>query len=113
MELYKRFLLIIVAAACVAGAVCGILIAKDNTERRFLGAQKQLPITEELFSSQNSTLKTQNCISSRTHWYASRGAPSGRRITPQYVNPAFVTAACMGRLSAWVSTRTLSQRALQ
>ncbi len=48
MELYKRFLLIIVAAACVAGAVCGVLIAKDNTERRFFGTQQQLPVTEEL-----------------------------------------------------------------
>ncbi len=48
MELYKRFLLFIVAVACVAGAVCGVLIAKDNTERRFFGAQKQLPVTEEL-----------------------------------------------------------------
>ncbi|MBQ6066970.1 MAG: hypothetical protein IJK89_09110 [Clostridia bacterium] len=49
MELYKRFLLIVVAAACIAGTICGVLIAKDNTERRFLGAQQQLPVTEELF----------------------------------------------------------------
>ena len=51
MELYKRFLLFIVAVACAAGAVCGVLIAKDNTERRFFGTQKQLPVTEELLFS--------------------------------------------------------------
>ena len=51
MELYKRFLFFIVAVACAAGAVCGVLIAKDNTERRFFGAQKQLLMTEELFFS--------------------------------------------------------------
>lgn len=48
MSLYKRFLLFIVAVACVAGTICGVLIAKDNTERRLLGATKQLPVTEEL-----------------------------------------------------------------
>ena len=51
MSLYKRFLLFIVAAACVAGVICGVLIAKQNTERRFLGAQKQLPVSEELLLS--------------------------------------------------------------
>ena len=78
MELYKRFLLIIVAAACVAGAICGVLIAKNNTERRFLGAEQQLPVTE---SCCFSILNTQN--SPLHHWYASRGEPSGRWITPQ------------------------------
>lgn len=45
MSLYRRFLLFIVTVACVAGAICGVLIAKDNTERRFLGTEKQLPVT--------------------------------------------------------------------
>ncbi len=50
MSLYRRFILFIAAAACVAGTICGVLIAKDNTERRFFGKEKQLPVTEELLS---------------------------------------------------------------
>ena len=50
MDLYKRFLLFIAAVACAAGAVCGVIVARDNTERRLYGAgtlQQQTPITEE------------------------------------------------------------------
>ncbi len=60
MELYKRFLLLIAAAACAAGAVCGVIIAKANTERRLYGdlpAEQETAIAQEedgtlsLFSS--------------------------------------------------------------
>ena len=37
MDLYKRFLLVVAAVVCAAGAVCGVLVAKANTERRLLG----------------------------------------------------------------------------
>ena len=46
MELYKRFLLVIVAAACLAGAICGVIVAKNATERRLYGT-KQPPVSGE------------------------------------------------------------------
>ena len=50
MDLYKRFLIFVAAVGCTAVAICGILTAKRNTERRLYGEQKQLPVTEELLS---------------------------------------------------------------
>ena len=50
MDLYNRFLIIVAAVVCTAAAICGILTAKRNTERRLYGEQKQLPVTEELLS---------------------------------------------------------------
>ena len=47
MILYKRFLLIITVIACTAGALCGVMTAKINTERRLYGEQKTLPAQEE------------------------------------------------------------------
>ena len=50
MDLYKRFLLVIAAVMCAAGAVCGVIVARANTERRLYGAgeiRQNTPITEE------------------------------------------------------------------
>lgn len=45
MELYKRFIIVAAAVSCAAAAVCGVLIAKDNTERRLYGTSEQV-VTE-------------------------------------------------------------------
>ncbi len=50
MDLYKRFLIFVAAVGCTAAAICGILTAKRNTERRLYGIQEQLPVAGELFS---------------------------------------------------------------
>ena len=42
MELYKRFIIVAAAIICAAAAVCGGLIAKDNTERRLYGTNEQI-----------------------------------------------------------------------
>ena len=50
MDLYKRFLLVIAAVMCAAGAVCGVIVAKANTERRLYGespAEQQTEIIRE------------------------------------------------------------------
>ena len=49
MKLYRRFLIFVAAVGCTAAAICGILTAKRNTERRLFSKQEQLPIAEELF----------------------------------------------------------------
>ena len=41
MALYKRFLLVIAAISCAAGVICGVIIAKTNTERRMYGETSQ------------------------------------------------------------------------
>ena len=47
MELYKRFLLIIAAVSCAAAVICGVLIAKTNTERRLYGETHQQRVVTE------------------------------------------------------------------
>ena len=46
MALYKRFLLVIAAIACAAGVICGVIIAKANTERRLYGEKQQREVME-------------------------------------------------------------------
>ena len=46
MALYKRFLLVIAAISCAASVICGVIIAKTNTERRVYGEKQQREVME-------------------------------------------------------------------
>ena len=49
MELYKRFLVVIAAIACAAAVVCGVIVAKNNTEKRLYGeTRQQREVTDDL-----------------------------------------------------------------
>ena len=50
MELYKRFIIVAAAIICAAAAVCGVLIAKDNTERRLYGTNEQIMTEGAVFT---------------------------------------------------------------
>ena len=62
MALYKRFLLIIAAICCTAAVICGVIIAKTNTDRRLYGETQQqreageagLPLSFSVFPSENA-----------------------------------------------------------
>ena len=60
MELYIRFVRIITVIACTAGAFCGVITAKINTERRLYGEQKTLPAQEEPLTDTDYSGNAQN-----------------------------------------------------
>ena len=69
MELYKRFLVIIAAIACAASVVCGVIIAKSNTERRLYGAQNGSLPPSSLFYDLHGNM----CNESASHLRNRRG----------------------------------------